>query len=57
MIPYDLVLAFLLALVAWGLVLVARAIRAHAACMADHTAVLARLLERFEATIAVDEEG
>lgn len=51
-IPFDLLLAFILALVAWGLVLVARAVRALASSLADATAVLAQILPWCEAALA-----
>ena len=52
MIGYDLILAFILALVAWGFVFVARAIRGLGAAVAEQTDVLTSLARQLdEATV------
>ena len=58
MISYDLLLAFVLALVAWALIHVARAIRGLAAAMGEQTDVLTQLARHLdEATVTIAESN
>ena len=56
MIPFDLLLAFILALVAWGLIRLARAIRALAMAVEAQTAILTDLAEDLEDATLTREE-
>ena len=55
MIGYDLLLAFVLALVAWGLVFVARALRGLSVAVAEQTDVLTQLARHLDEAILTTE--
>ena len=57
MIGYDLILAFILALVAWGLVLTARALRALTAAVAEQTDILMSLARHLDKATVTTEES
>ena len=56
MISYDLLLAFILALVAWGLVCLTRAIRMLSMAVQAQTEILADLAEQLEEATLTHEE-
>ena len=58
MISFDLILAFMLALVTWGMVTLARALRGLAAAMGEQTDVLTQLARQLdEATFTTEESN
>ena len=57
MISFDLILAFMLALVTWGMVTLARALRALAVAVGEQTDVVTQLARHLgEATLTTDKQ-
>ena len=56
MIPYDLLLAFVLALVAWALVCVARALRSLTGAVYEQSEVLTQLAEQLHDNLLTPED-